>query len=103
MATRCIDISENKKLGTVSPLALFVWVAVYIVLTALMKLGIMYFIMCAFSYILCQILFEYSPRYVLLTIRFLSTNGDLTPSFDDKEYITDETQFKDIQKVLPEV
>lgn len=101
--TRCIDISENKKLGTVSPVAMFVFVGIYVVLTALMQFGIMYFICVVISYILCQIFFQYSPRYIFLTIKFLSTNSYLSPSFEDDNYFTDETQFEGVKKVLPEV
>lgn len=101
--TRCIDIAENKKLGTVSPIAMFVFVGIYVILTALMQFGIMYFIMVAISYILCQIFFQYSPRYIFMTIRFLATNSYLTPSFKDQDYVFDETQFNGIKRILPEV
>jgi len=101
--TRCIDISENKKIGTVSPIAMFVFVGCYIVLTALMDFGILYFICIMVSYILTQIFFQYTPRIVWLTIKFLTTNPYLTPTFEDEWYVADENQFKSIQRILPEV
>lgn len=97
---KCIDISENKKITAVSPIAMFVWVAVFIVLTAIMKFGLMYLICCFLAYVICIILFQYSPRFVFMSIRFLVTHGYLSPSFKDDQYITDETRMKNITKIL---
>jgi hypothetical protein len=101
--TRCIDISDNRKLGTISPIAMFVFVGCYIGLTAFMDFGILYFICVMVAYILTQLFFQFTPRYVWLTLKFLSTNAYLTPSFTDDWYIVDETRFSNIQRILPDI
>lgn len=99
---KCIDVSDNKKLGAVSPVAMFAFAAIFIVLTAVMKAGFLYFILVFASYVLTQIFFQYTPRYVLLTLKFLVTNSYLTPSFEDFSYIADETKITGIANVLPQ-
>lgn len=101
MATRCIDISENRKLGTVSPLAIFAFVGIYIILTAFMEPGFTYILLLAVSYILTQIFFQYTPRFIFLLLKFLLTNARLSPSFQDEKYIGDHNQIKSLQKILP--
>lgn len=97
---KCIDISENKRITAVSPVAIFVWVAIFIALSAVMTVGLMYLICCFISYVFCIILFQYSPRFVFMSVRFLVTHAYLTPSFKDDQYITDETRMKNITKIL---
>jgi hypothetical protein len=101
MAIQCIDIADNKKLGSPSIVAIGAWVACFVTLTALMKTSFLYFICLAVSYLITQIFFQYTPRIVILSIIFLTKNHYLTPSFEDSEYIGDETQFKNIQRILP--
>ena len=101
MATKCIDISENRKLTSVSPIAIMAWVFIFTILTALMKPGIMYFLMLIVSYIVTQILFQYTPRYVFLFLKFLFTNRYLTPSFEDKKYLADHKTNSHLQRILP--
>jgi hypothetical protein len=101
MATRCIDISENRKLGTVSPLAIFAFVGIYIILTAFMEPGFTYILLLVISYILTQIFFQYTPRFIFLLLKFLLTNARLSPSFQDEKYIGDHKQIKSLQTILP--
>jgi hypothetical protein len=103
MATRCIDISENKKLGHTSPIAMAVFVALFVVISALVPAGIMFFILVSISFILTQIFFQYSPRFIFLSIKYLLRNPYLTPSFEDKEVVYDEGSIKNIKKILPEL
>jgi len=44
MATRCIDISENKKLGHTSPIAMAAFVGLFVIISALVPAGIMFFL-----------------------------------------------------------
>lgn len=101
MATRCIDISENRKLGTVSPLAIFAFVGIYIILTAFMDPGFTYVLLLAVSYILTQIFFQYTPRFIFLLLKYLITNAKLSPSFNDDKYLSDHRQIKSLQQILP--
>ena len=100
MATRCIDISENRKMSNMSPIAMFVFIPVYIILTALMEPGFTYVLVLFLTFVLIQIFFQYTPRYIFLTLRFLLTNSDLTPSFVDEEYVYDENSIKSLNKIL---
>lgn len=102
MATKCIDISENKKLGTTSPIAMFAFVAIFIGITALMEVGFMYLIVLIVAFVFTQIFFQYKPRYIFLTMRFLTKNSYLTPSFNDPDYLADETKIPQVVKVLNE-
>lgn len=102
MATRCIDISENRKMGNMSPIAMFVFIPIYIILTAVMEPGFTYVLMLFLSFLVTQIFFQYTPRYIFLTLRFLLTNSDLTPSFKDKDYIHDERELKNLRTILVE-
>lgn len=101
MATKCIDISENKKLGKVSPIAIMAWVFCFVVLTVVMKPGIIYMLLLILSYIVTQVLFQYTPRYVLWVLRFLVTNSRLSPNFKDTKYLADHKTNKHLQRILP--
>jgi hypothetical protein len=100
MATRCTDISENRKLNQASPMAMVVFIAIYVVMTALMEKDFLYFVSLIFVYVLCQILFYYKPRFVFLTMRFLFTNSYLTPTFHDKQYLHDENLVEELTSVV---
>lgn len=101
MATKVIDISENKKVSSVSPVAVFAWVACFVVLTALIRDNFfLYFILNFVAWILTQIFFQFSPRFVFLSLRFLSTNAKLSPSFKDKNYLQNTTSIKSLSKIL---
>jgi hypothetical protein len=102
MATKCIDISDNKNIGSNSPLSIFAFVAIFILLTAVMKTGIVYFILLMVAFIFTQVFFQYKPRYIFLTIKFLGKNSYLTPSFTDRNYLSDETRIPEIVKILNE-
>jgi hypothetical protein len=101
MATKVIDISENKKASSVSPIAVFVWVAFFILFTALVRNNLfLYIILNLVSWILTQIFFQFSPRFVFLSLRFLTTNSKLSPSFEDKGYLHDYSKIKSLSKII---
>ena len=102
MAIKCIDISENRKLGNISPLAIFAFVASFVVLTAIMEPGFGYILALAVAFLLTQIFFQYTPRFVFLYIKFLFTNAKLTPTLVDEKYVSDHYQIKSLNKVLPQ-
>ena len=102
MATKCIDISDNKKIGTTSPLAMFAFVGIFIILTALMEAGFMYLILLIVAFVFTQIFFQYKPRYIFLMIRYLTKPSYLTPSFEDKAYIVDEEKIPAVKNILHE-
>jgi hypothetical protein len=97
---KCIDISENNKVSSVSPIAIFMWVGIFIILTAIMDAGVLYLICSFLSYVLCMIFFQYSPRFVFMSIKFLVINSYLSPSFVDDQYIVDEKRLKNVTKIL---
>jgi hypothetical protein len=100
MATRCTDVSENKKINQASPIAMAVFAVIYIVTTTLMRVGLAYFILLIAAFIACQILFYYKPRFVYLTVKFLFSNSYLTPSFHDKTYLPNEYEVESLRKIL---
>jgi len=102
MATRCIDISENRKLGQTSPVAMFVFIAIFILLTALMTVGILYLILVCLAYIFSQLFFQFSPRFIFLSLKFVLRNSYLTPSFSDELYLEKEERISGIRRILPE-
>lgn len=102
MATKCIDISDNKKLGTTSPIAMFVFVAIFIVQLALMDIGFMFLIVFVLAFVFTQIFFQYKPRYIFLTMKFLTRNTYLTPTFEDKSHLSDETSIPQVLNILNE-
>ena len=103
MATRCIDVSENKRLTSVSPISIFAFLAIYVVITALVEFGIIYFILILLDYIFTQLFFQFTPRFIFLSLKFMSTNTVLTPNCEDMQYIPDETRLKGLKGILPEM
>ena len=102
MAMRCIDISENRKIGNISPIAIFAFVACFVVLTAVMNPGFTYLLSVILAFILTQIFFQYTPRFVFLYIKYLFTNSKLTPTFYDEKYMSNHFKIKNLQKILPD-
>lgn len=102
MATKCIDISDNKKIGTTSPIAMFAFIGIYIILTALMDVGFMYLILLILAFVFTQIFFQYKPRYIFLMMKYLTRQSYLTPSFEDKQYVVDEESIENVKNILNE-
>lgn len=100
MATQCIDISENKRFSQASPIASFVFFPIFITLTAIMDADIIYFVSVIFTYLLTQLFFQYSARYIILSIRFLLRNGILSPSAPDVGYVYDEKTMPALKGIL---
>lgn len=101
MAIDCIDISENKKIGTVSPLAIMAFVCIYVVLTAFMEPGFTYVLLLLVSYILTNLFFQFTPRFIFLYLKFLFTASYLTPTFKDENYISDHKKINSLKPLLP--
>jgi len=102
MATKCIDISDNKRLGTTSPIAMFAFVAIFIAITALVEVGFLYIILIIVAFVFTQIFFQYKPRFVYLTIRYLGKNAYLTPSCEDKHFLVDDLEIPAVVDSLSE-
>ena len=102
MATLCVDISADKNLSNSSPLAMFAWVICYIITSVIMKPDFLYLIIIIIEMVVCQILFQFSPRLVFLTLQFLNTHNNLTPNFRDTKYHDNEREIKGLESVLIE-
>jgi hypothetical protein len=100
MATLCVDISADKNLSNSSPLAMFAWVICYIITSVFMKPDFLYLIIIIIEMVICQILFQFSPRLVFLTLQFLNTHHNLTPSFVDAKYYHNERDISALESVL---
>jgi len=102
MAIRCIDIAENRKISNISPIAIFVFVGCFVVLTAVMNPGFTYLLSVILAFILTQIFFQYTPRFVFLYIKYLFTNSKMTPTINDEKYVVNHYKIKNLQKILPD-
>lgn len=99
MAIECIDISENKRLDSVSPIATVVFLACFMILTMLMDLGIFWLIAVVTTGLLTYMFFQYSPRYVFIMFEFLFKHYYLVPSFDDTKYLHDHTKIDGLNRI----
>lgn len=102
MARKFLDISEDARFKSTSPVAIAAWLVCYIIINILVDLGIMYFVWLILSAVLCHLFFQYQPRFIYLTYLFLIKHVDLSPNFDDKQYIYDETKYENILRVMHE-
>jgi len=102
MARKFLDISEDSRFKSTSPVAIGAWLICYIFINIFVDLGIMYFIWLILSAVFCHLFFQYQPRFIYLTYLFLIKHVDLSPNFDDKQYIYDETKYEDILRVMHE-
>ena len=100
MSTRCIDIADNKKVGTTSPISIVVWIFLFLILNAFVDLGFSYLIFLLVITVFVMIFFQYKPRYIFLLLRMKTKNSYFTPSFPDVDYIADETKIKNIAAVM---
>jgi hypothetical protein len=100
MATLCVDISADKNLSNSSPLAMFAWVICYIITSVIMKPDFLYLIIIIIEMVICQILFQFSPRLVFLTLQFLNTHNNMTPNFTDLKYYPNERDINGLENVL---
>lgn len=98
MPTRCLDIKEDKRFSTTSPIAIGVWLALFLVINVVMPLGFMYFIVNIFVFILVHLFFQFEARLIFLSLKFLKVHSVLTPNFEDKTYLQDETRFAQIAR-----
>lgn len=86
MATQCVDISADKNISQASPFAMAAFVGCYILTNMLMEPDLLMFILLVIQFVVCQVLFQFSPRTVFLTIQFLLIHQSLAPTFKDKAY-----------------
>lgn len=83
MAVKCIDIADDKKIQSSSPIAMGVFVALFFVINIFVRMGIGY-ILCIFAaYMFSHLLFHYSPRYAVLGLKFMFVQPILSPNFED--------------------
>ena len=98
--TKCIDVSENRDLQAVSPVAMGVFVVIFFFINLLIKFGILYIICVIIAYALTQMFFQYTPRVVMATLKYITRSSHLSPSFDDIEYDSYLERYPEIVKVL---
>lgn len=102
MATEFVDIERNKKVDQYSPIAVLVFVAIFIVLTIVMRPSIMYLLFLVIDYVFVNLFFDYEPRFVFMTIMAMFKHQYLVPNFKDKEYLPTIDQLPSIKKILPD-
>ena len=100
MARKFLDITEDSRFKATSPVAIAAWLVCFIIINIIVDFGLMIFIWYAVAGILCHLFFQYQPRFIYLTYLFLTKHTNLSPNFEDKQYIYDETQYENILKVL---
>lgn len=100
MATKCIDISDNKRLGTTSPISVFAFIAMFIIIVALTEPSLMQVILILLALVISQVFFQYKPRFIFLTIRYIFKNGYLTPTCEDKHFYLDDLSIKSVREAL---
>jgi hypothetical protein len=100
MPTQCIDISADKNISNASPFAMGAFMVCYIVTNMLMKASFLYFILLIVEFIICQILFQFSPRVVFLSIKFLTMQKYKTPTHEDAIYYPMEADLQNLQPIL---
>ena len=102
MATRFIDISDNKKLASSSPIAMGVFLLLFIVISLLIRSIVSQILLWMLSFIFAQLFFQYSKRFILLTLKFvLNDKQVMSPCFEDENYVPNEKLIPSIQKILP--
>jgi hypothetical protein len=100
MPTKCIDIADNKKLGHASPVAMAAFLICFIIMNIFITIGFLWFILTAIIYIITQVFFQYTPRVIWLSLRFMGKSTRLSPSFPDLLYVPDEARFNEIRKIM---
>lgn len=99
MAIKCVNISDNQKLDSVSPVAAVGILINFTVMTVLMDLGILYLIVVLTTSGLIFLFLQYSPRYVFLLWKYLFKHSYLIASYRDNEYIGDISEIEEVKKV----
>lgn len=102
MARKFLDISEDARFKSTSPVAIAAWLICFIIINIFVDLGIMYIVWLLLSGIFCHLFFQYQPRFIYLTYLFIIKHVDLSPNFEDKQYIADETRYDSILRVMHE-
>lgn len=100
MPTICLDIKEDKRFSTTSPISMGVWFVCYLIINVLVPLGVLYFVLSLLSFALVHMFFQFEARLVFLSLRFLKSQKVLTPHFKDKAYIPNLTKFKKVEKAM---
>jgi hypothetical protein len=100
MPTQCIDISADKNISNASPFAMGAFMVCYVITNLLMKASFIYFILLIVEFIICQVLFQFSPRVVFLSIRFLTMQKYQTPTHEDLKYYPMEQDLSNLQPIL---
>ena len=103
MRNTFINVSADKALKDQSPIPVFVWVVCYVITSLVATFDLMFLVIILVEFVVCQILFQYHPRTVYLTMKFLVTHYRFTPNHEDEEYIYDEYSIEGLREVLPEL
>lgn len=99
MPTKCLDIKEDRRFTTTSPIAIGVWLVLFLIINVVMPLGFMYFIVNIFVFILVHLFFQFEARLIFLSLKFLKVHPILSPNFEDKSFLQDETRFAQVARV----
>lgn len=100
MATKVIDVSENKRIGTTSPIASFVFMFLFILIAAFIDFSFVFIILTLFALIFSHVFFQFGPRIMFYNIIFIFRESKLSPAFRDKEYVADHYNIKKLRRIL---
>lgn len=100
MATHVIDLSSDKNITNASPIAMMVFMFSFVIINMVMEVSFLYFVVVAVDFIICQVLFQFTPRMVFLSVKFYLTQSDLSPTYSDVEYYADEYALENMKRVL---
>jgi hypothetical protein len=100
MSVKCIDLSEDNSLKEASPIPMVAFSFCFFIINIFLPFDMLYIIVSIITFGICLVVFQYSPRIVFLTYRFLTRHSDLSPNFQDKSYVPNELINKNIEKII---
>ena len=100
MATRCIDVKEDSRFKSTSPIAIAAWLVSFIIINLTVSLGLMWIVINLAAFLFTHIFFQFEARYIYLTYLFMILHTDLSPNFRDPKYVDDETKYPELKRVL---
>jgi len=99
MATKFVDLNNDPRITEGSVVSLVVFASLAIIETALIHFSFLYVIVLFITWLLCNFVFQFSPRLTLLVAKvMIGSESRLTPNFDDKNYIYDEDLIENVRK-----
>ena len=100
MATTCIDISADKNISNASPFSMIAFMILYIITNILMSASFLFIILVIVEFIVCQILFQFSPRVVFLMLDFITQHTHLSPTREDLRYYPQEKDIENLKNLI---